>query len=237
MKISLVTIARNNAEGLRRTLESVRGQSLGCYEHIIVDGESTDNTPAVIDKYGKGCRVIVSPPAGVYNAINRGLEVTTGDVIGLLHAGDTFAADDILQKVTDAFNNDSSLDFVYGNILRGNSSHRFSGARVTRKTLLRGYMPPHPSLYIRRQAAEQAGLYKEDYIIAADFDMMLKLFYKFDFKSKYLPLDMVVMDPGGMSTTLRSRLLINNRERLRALRENNLPASPFALLLNYFYRL
>lgn len=289
MTISLITISFNNACGLRRTLASVHGQELPCdVEHIIVDGMSSDGSREILDAAVRGdfdrtvpsgkyhVRVMFSEPRGVYNALNVGLKASTGNIIGMLHAGDAFAAPDILAAVAGAFDNTNSTssrianplkaspftrdvtsfqaspDFVFGDIHYaravsgtvgcpwepGNyrsAGRYYSGRYGSLKSVLNGYAPPHPSLYMSRKCLEKVGLYKEDYKTAADFEMFVRLFCNRTLRFSYIARDMVCMEPGGMSASWRSRLRDNNRERMRAFRENGIRRPAFAPLLHYIY--
>lgn len=250
MQISIITITRNNAAGLRRTLASVAAQSHAPIQHIIVDGCSSDGSDAVIADYIKAqsshglnnsFSVITATDngSGVYNAINTGLTMATGDVIGLLHAGDVYAGNDVLSRVAGEFDGEfdnGAVDFLYGDIHYGDASGRlYSGRRASARSLLRGFAPPHPSLFVRAAVQGQVGLYKPDYVIGADFDMFVRLMAVGHYRGRYVPLDMVHMQPGGLASRWRHRLWTNNSERLRALRENGLPANALRLLGRYFY--
>lgn len=236
LKISLVTITRNNADGLGRTLRSVSSQTYGDIEHIVVDGHSTDGTGALLDGLRDGCKILDCAPRGIYNAINAGMAAAMGDVVGLLHAGDVFASDDILQQVAAAFE-DKGTDYIYGDVHfarpGGRVTRYYSGAGLGMAQLRRGTAPPHPSLYMRRGVAQRVGPYCEDFRTAADFEMFVRLFGDSTLTGRYLPWDMVAMAPGGASATLRSRLVTNNTERLRALRQNGVASNPVLLMLNY----
>ena len=248
MKVSLITITRNNLSGLKRTAASVRAQKLAMaddlgsggiieIEHIIVDGESTDGTVGWLDGLD-GVRVVSAPPLGVYDAINRGIEAAQGEVLMLLHAGDVFGSDTIVRQVAERFF-DPSLDFVFGDLHYVNSKGRtvryYSGSHGSLKILLHGYAPPHPTLAVRASTQRSVGPYSEDYVIAADFEMFGRLFCRPGIKYLYLPLDMVEMEIGGMSSSLSSRLWINTREKLKALRRCGLPASMPHVLMRYLY--
>lgn len=241
MKISIVTITRNNCAGLARTIASVRAQRADAsdvaIEHIVVDGESCDGTARLLE--GQDDIIVVrATPQGVYHAINRGIEAARGDVLMLLHAGDVFASNKIVERVAAEFA-DPSLDFVFGDLhyvnSRGRTVRRYKGQHGGTAALLHGYAPPHPTLAVRMTAQHSVGLYSEDYIIAADFEMFGRLFCRTDLKYLYLPLDMVEMEAGGISSSLVSRLWINNREKLRALRRCGLPASMLRVLSHYLY--
>lgn len=236
MKISIVTINRNNAEGLKRTLDSIAGQlqALGSnhsIEHIIVDGDSNDGFERYLNP-ALGSTVVSAAPKGVYNAINIGLRKVTGDIVGLLHSGDVFSAPDILAKIAARFEQKDSPDYIWGDVTIG--KRYYSGRKFTAKKLLKGFAPPHPSLYIQRVSLEKTGLYDETYTIAGDFDYFVRLSLMREFSSAYLPETVVDMEPGGISQKLYNRMLVNNPERLRALRSNGLPASRLRFMLLYF---
>lgn len=235
MTVSIITINRNNAAGLSRTLRSVAEQSNALsgavqLEHIVVDGESTDNSLSKIQKYPL-TKVVSQPPRGVYNAINCGLRLATGDVVGLLHSGDVFASENILKSISDIFASDTSYDYVWGDVTIGRRYYR--GDSFNAKALQTGFAPPHPSLYVRRQVFETVGLYDESFLTAADFDYFVRLHRTSHLKGLYLDSVVVNMEPGGLSQTLRNRMVTNNIERLRSLRTNGMSASRLRLLGHY----
>lgn len=233
-KISIITITKDNREGLEKTLASVHAQTHTDIEHIVVDGCSTDGSEALL--VDADAKVLITGPKGVYNAINSGLHAATGDVIGLLHAGDVFADDNVLEDIAKAFYN-QRCDYLYGDIYyvnsRGKITRQYSGASSSLKQLTRGNMPPHPSLYMTRECYQTIGDYVENYTICGDFDMFIRLFSNELLAGYYLNRDIVAMSIGGMSTTLYNRLFTNPRERLSALRTHNLPANPLRMLSHY----
>lgn len=233
MKISLITINRNNAPGLSRTLKSISAQTMPegmILEHIIVDGQSTDGSLDDINPTAERA-VISAQPLGVYNAINTGIRSATGDIIGLLHSGDIFARDNVLADIYSYFETHADTDFIYGDVRIG---HRmYTGENFNIKTLTTGFAPPHPSLYLRRSAATIIGEYDETFRIAADFDYFVRLATSDTVKGHYLPGVMIEMETGGLSASLRNRLWANNTERLRSLRNNGLPASRSRLMIHY----
>lgn len=230
--ISIVTVCRNEASALERCLRSVGAQSRPAYEHIVVDGRSTDGSDAIAK--AAGVKVVSREPHGVYDAINAGIEICSGDVVGLLHANDVLAADDVLETVGSAFDEDARLDFVYADVCfvdfdNGNRVLRRYASDCFEPSQMRGGMaPPHPSLFMRRDLFRQVGLYKSDYIISADFDMWLRLFDPSrGLRYRYLPLTTILMSVGGLSMQWRNRLFVNTQEKLRALRENGVrPSMP-----------
>ena len=235
MKISLITINRNNAKGLKATLCSIAAQLAHLpadveLEHIIVDGESSDHSLSVIDPKLRS-NLFVVPPKGVYNAINTGLTASTGDVVGLLHSGDTFSSDNILATVASYFEKNKNIDYIYGDAYVGRRFYQ--GEPLSVKMLTEGFAPPHLTLYVRRNVLDKHGLYDETYRIGADFDYFARLAVDSDLSGQYLPLTMVDMEGGGISQSLFSRLWTNNTEKMRALRKNRLPASRLAVLRHY----
>lgn len=235
MKISIVTINRNNRDGLRRTLRSIAGQTaVGRpdvdVEHVVVDGESTDGSLDGLDS-ALGSIVRVCPPRGVYNAVNEGIKTTSGDIVGLLHAGDTYAGPEVLGRVLARFAESDAPDYVYGDVTIGR--RYFKGDRLSRASVADGDVPPHPSLYMRRSAIEAVGLYDESYRNGADFEYFVRLAVNAALSGAYLPFVLVDMEPGGMSQSLRSRLVTNNVERVRALRKHGLPANPLRFFRHY----
>lgn len=241
MKLSLITITRNNLSGLRRTVESVVQQTmLRDVQYIIVDGESTDGTDEYLATLPGQFQVIKAKPQGVYNAVNIGISHATGDVIGLLNAGDTYSSPTILQTVFDVFAIDPSVGYLYGDIHFTNrtftrSTRYYSGADCNLHTMLNGFAPPHPSLYLRRTVQTQIGLYDESFKLAGDYEIFLRLFGNAKIKGLYLPLDMVQMAPGGLSATWSNRIFKNNAEKARALRKNGCKVSWLRIYSHYYY--
>lgn len=239
MKVSVITISLNKKEGLEKTILSVRAQTHPDIDHIIVDGRSTDGTKSLLCALPPQYIVIEQTPGGVYKAINAGIEAATGDIIALLHAGDVYADNHIIADIVSVFNETPTIHYTFGNIcyLKRNGTHGrlYSGAPASRSTLLTGFQPPHMSLFITREAQLAVGLYSTDYRIAADFEMFLRIFFNNNLSGKYLNRTIVKMEPGGLATRMVSRLWVNNRERLKALRDNGLPHSPLNILKHYYH--
>lgn len=247
MKISLITITYNSSETLVYTIQSVLNQNYKDVEYIIVDGASKDNTVAIIKQYeplfeGR-LKWISEPDKGLYDAMNKGICMATGNVVGILNSDDFFTSNNILQNVVEAFNDKPQIDAVYGDIHfvhpdNLNKCVRYYSSKIFKRNLMKlGFMPAHPSFYLRRECFERYGLYKTDYKIAADFEFLLRVIYKERIKILYLPLDMVTMRTGGAST---SGLVSHKRimkEHLRAFRENDIYSNCILLSLRYIYKL
>lgn len=230
MKISLITTTYNSSATLRDTMESVLGQTYTDVEYIVVDGASNDGTVEIIKEYEpRFCgriRWISEKDKGLYDAMNKGINMATGDIVGILNSDDFFTSNTVLQSVAEAFFDD--IDAVYGDIhfVRPSDltkSVRYYSSRNFRPWALRfGYMPAHPSFYARRELFEKYGVYSLNYRLAADYEMMVRLFRKAKIRYKYLPVDMVTMRTGGMSTrSVRNRLQLTV-EDAKACRENGM---------------
>lgn len=227
MKISVVTAVYNRAETIGETLKSVKSQTHGDVEHVVQDGGSTDNTLEILRAQSNAAlQLVTEKDNGIYDAINRGTQRATGDVVGLLHSDDIFAHDGVLARVAQAFE-DPDVDCVYGDLqyVAANDTtrvirHWTSGA-YDRALLVQGWMPPHPTFYIRRSLLEQHGTYDTSFQIAADYDAMLRWLWTHSLQPAYIPEVMVKMRVGGESNRSLGRILQKSREDFRALKRNN----------------
>lgn len=230
MKISVITATYNSAATIGDTLASILSQTHKDVESIVVDGGSTDATLDIVRRYetrfGGRLRWISEPDRGIYDAMNKGIGMTTGDVVGLLNSDDFYTCDDVLATVASHLTAD--LDAVYGDIHFVRPSDlgrcvRYYSSRLFRPWLMRfGYMPAHPSFYARREIYERYGLYSLDYKIAADFEMLVRLFCRHHIRSRYLKKDFVTMRTGGMSTRSWRHRILGTREDARACRANGI---------------
>lgn len=230
MKISLITTTYNSAATLQHTFDSVLAQSYKDIEYWVIDGGSKDGTVDLIREYeSKFCgkmRWLSETDRGLYDAMNKGILHATGDIVGILNSDDFFTSDTVLQSVVEGFSDD--IDAVYGDIhfvRPGNLDKcvRYYSSRNFRPWALRfGYMPAHPSFYARRELFEKYGVYSLNYRLAADYEMMVRLFRKAKIRYKYLPVDMVTMRTGGVSTrSIKNRLQLTV-EDAKACRENGM---------------
>lgn len=226
MKISVVTAVRNARATVADALQSVVSQSHANREHIVVDGLSTDGTRELLEHRKDKIDLFISEPdTGIYNALNKGLRHCTGDVIGFLHADDLFADDETLTKIARAFR-DSNADVVYGDLLYVSKVNTQRTIRYWRagvfseKRLAWGWMAPHPTLYVRREVYARLGGFDETYRIAADYDIVLRIFASKDIRITYVPEVLVRMRTGGASNASLKNILRKSAEDYRALREN-----------------
>jgi len=228
MKISIITITYNSAKTLRRALESVQSQTYGDIEHVIVDGDSTDGTKEMIEAYAKehtNVRWISEKDEGIYNALNKGIAMATGDVIGLLHSDDTFFSSDSIGYIAAAFAH-TGADVVYGDLQYckgGKVIRRWQSNAFNPKSLKYGWMPPHPTVYVRKNVYAQVGKYDEWFRIAADYDMLLRIFTA-GYKTHYIPQVLVNMETGGASNKDTRARLSKTQEDYLILKKNHVGA-------------
>ena len=246
MKVSVITVSFNSAKTLGDTMKSVLGQTFTDIEYIVVDGLSTDDTVELIRQYESlfegRLKWTTEKDSGIYDAMNKGIQMATGDVIGILNSDDYFTSNDVIEKMIGAFE-DPSLDAVYGDIhfIRGNQKEkciRYYSSKCFRPFWLHfGFIPAHPSFYCRREVFEKAGLYKTDYKIGSDFEMMVRLFMKHHIKAKYLPLDFVTMRTGGASTrNIKSRIQLI-KDDVRGCRENGVYSNSLMISMKFLYKI
>jgi glycosyltransferase involved in cell wall biosynthesis len=247
MKISIITATKNNKVGLMRAIESVRSQTYKDVEHIIVDGLSTDGTGELLRTEIRNqkpdlCSLISVNEAdtGIYDAINKGIGKATGDIIGLLHSDDTFANENVLTRVAEVFDKEG-CDSVYGDLVYLNSSGKilrvWKSGNCTPSKILHGWMPPHPTLFVRKEIFEGYGLYRADMKIAADYEMILRLFYKYKITSYYLPLTTYCMTIGGASNKSLQNIITKSSEDYRAMKMHSLPFPVKTLLVKNLRKL
>lgn len=245
MKISLITVTYNSAKTLPDTIQSVLSQSYSNIEYIIIDGASQDNTIDIVKEYEPlfNGRIgwISERDDGLYDAINKGIAMSTGDVVGILNSDDFFTSPTVIEEIANNFSEE--IDAVYGDVHFMNSTDlarpiRYYSSKIFRPSLMKlGFMPAHPTFYCRKSCYDKYGLYKTDFKIAADFDLLLRFIYVHHISLKYLPFDMVTMRVGGASTNgLKSHVCIM-KEHLRSFKENGLKSNFFLLSLRYFYKL
>ena len=228
MKISVVTAVFNRRDTIGQAVQSVYAQGHDDIEHIIQDGGSTDGTLDVVRTHATASTDLVSEPdGGIYDAINRGIRRASGDVVGVMHSDDFFASDGVLSKVASAFE-DPTVDGVYGD-LHYVAAHdtsrvlrRWESGSYDRSKLRWGWMPPHPTFYMRRHYFDELGLYDTKLRIAADYDAMLRYFVKGGIRLDYIPEVMVCMRTGGASNGSLKRIIRKSREDYRAIRRNKI---------------
>lgn len=242
MKISLITATYNSGRVLRTTLESVLKQTYSDIEYIIIDGASKDNTMDLVHEYeplfNGRIKWISEPDKGIYDAMNKGIRMTTGDIVGIINSDDFYHRTDVLSSVAEAFE-EPGVQAVYGDVRFVHPGDldktiRYYSSKVFSPKLFRyGFMPAHPTFFTYKKYFEEFGYYKTDYKIAADYELLVRFLYVHKLQAKYLPLDFMKMRTGGVSTaSVRSNILLN-KEIVRACRENGLWTCFPLLLMKY----
>lgn len=247
MKISIITATYNSAKTLRDTIESIQQQSYPHIEYLIIDGRSKDNTIAIAKEYnGLVSNIISEPDQGIYDAMNKGISLATGDVVGILNSDDFYAHKEVLARVMSAFQ-EKKVDTVYGDLQYVEAEKPSQVVRHWRagdfhyKQFRLGWMPPHPAFFVRRKLYEQYGKFDTSFRSAADYELMLRFLYKHRATAYYIPEIFVKMRTGGMSNANFRHRIRANREDLRAWRVNGLRPYFFTTLLkpvrklNQFY--
>lgn len=206
MKISIITSCYNREVTIRDTIESVLSQDYPDIEYIVVDGASKDRSLKIINEYeGRISTIISEPDKGMYEGINKGIRAATGDVIGLIHSDDFFHSVDTISRIVKKMEEEEA-DVIYGNGLFVDSNdtdkiiRKWISGIYTRKKMRRGWLPLHPTVYIRKERFHQLGLYDESFKIAADSDFLVRYLYEGDLHVAYLNEYIVKMRMGGLST-------------------------------------
>lgn len=236
LKISIITAAYNSDRYIKQTLESVRNQEYDNIEHVLVDGGSTDDTNQIIQSFEHVSNYISEPDKGIYDALNKGINRATGDVIGFVHSDDYLHHDKVVSEIADYLQNHQEVTGIYGDIqfvddnkkvLRHYSSKSWKFSHFSK-----GKMPAHPSFFARKEVYETY-LFDTQYRIAADFDQMLRAFKDPEFKFEYLPIITTSMRMGGASTDgLKSNLRIN-KEILNICKVNGIRTNLFKIYSKY----
>lgn len=244
MRFSVITVCWNAAETIGDTLASVAAQVGPEVEHIIIDGGSTDGTLEIVERFARpGLQVLSGPDKGIYDAMNKGLALATGDVIGFLNADDFYCRTDALAAIAAAFETDRGCDGVAAAIAIVHSRApervlRYYPARGFRRWMVSfGHMVSHPGLYVRAAAVRAVGSFDTTYRISGDFDWLTRFLFRHSFELRTIDLTIVGMREGGASSAgFASRRLLN-REITISLRKNRIPSHAFLVWAKYFVKL
>ncbi|MDG1693900.1 MAG: glycosyltransferase family 2 protein [Porticoccaceae bacterium] len=225
-KISIITIVFNNVDVILDALNSVKDQTYSGIEHIVIDGGSTDGTAEIVGAFPFDESILINEPdEGIYDALNKGLKLATGDVIGVLHSDDVFADEHVISDVAKEFSC-SEVDAVYGDlvyVMRDNVdivARKWRSCVYNDGLLRKGWMPPHPTLFLRNDVIKKCGKFDPKYRISADYDFILRCFSSEIKNSRYIPNILVKMRIGGVSNRSLSTILLKMREDYLVLRKN-----------------
>jgi glycosyltransferase involved in cell wall biosynthesis len=227
LKVSIITVVYNNRHTISEAIDSVLSQTYNNIEYIIIDGDSNDGTTDIIDSYKDKISIVISETDnGIYDAMNKGINLATGDIIGILNSDDIYYSNDVIDNIIKDFIIDPDLDIVYGNIVYVD---KFDTSRIVRKWVSCNYynnffedahVPPHPSLFLKKTIYSEAGLFNLNYKLAADYEFMLRIFKKFNYKSKYLNNFFVKMRLGGATNKNFKNIYKGNLEIMQSWKEN-----------------
>jgi len=242
LTISIITTCFNSEKYIRTALESVLEQTYPNIEHIIIDGNSTDNTVGIIQQYetlaNGRMKWLSEPDKGLYDAMNKGILMATGDIIGILNSDDLYCDSFSIEKVMDIFNKDNTLDAVYANLYYVSQK---DPAHIVRKWISKeqkpfqsGWHPGHTALFLKKKVYDDYGLYNLDFKLVADFELMLRIFDRYKIKACYLQEYLIKMRLGGVTNKSFKNIYKQNIECLKAFQCNQLTVNKF---LYPFYRL
>jgi glycosyltransferase involved in cell wall biosynthesis len=235
MSISIITVAKNSASTIADTMTSVVRQDYPC-EYVLVDGCSTDNTLEIMRELAPPTAKIISEPdKNLFEAMNKGLSLATGDIAAFLNADDYYASSRILSRVAEQFKDDQ-IDSCYGDLIYvdlhdpSRVTRRWRAGPYDRSKFYNGWMPPHPTFFARRTIYERYGAFNTDIGSSADYEIMLRFLFKHGVSASYIPEVMVVMRTGGLSgSSFRNRWLANRNDRL-AWKINGLKPKPWSII-------
>ncbi|MEK7257486.1 MAG: glycosyltransferase family 2 protein [Bacteroidota bacterium] len=221
MKISIITVSFNSAKTIEDTIQCVLNQTYKNIEYIVVDGASKDETPHIIQKYQEQItKVISEPDYGIYDAMNKGIRAATGDVIAFLNADDSYVSNRVLERVIQAFQ-EHDTDSVYGDLCYVSEENTneilryWKAGTYTETSFLNGWMPPHPTFFVKRSVLEKYGIFDPTFRLSGDYELILRLLYKHKISAHYIPFCMVKMRIGGNGNKwIENRLMSNLEDRL-----------------------
>jgi glycosyltransferase involved in cell wall biosynthesis len=241
--VSVITVSHNSVRTISDTIKSVLAQTYENIEYIIIDGSSADGTIELVNSFGKNISKFLSEPDnGIYDAINKGIRLATGDIVGILNSDDFFYDSNVIERVAEQFK-ESEVDAVFGDarfvdpvrtskVVRYYSSKDFNTGKFKF-----GFMPAHPSFYVKRELFEKLGYYKVDYKIAADFELLVRFLYINKIKFRYLEMPFLSMRTGGVSNKSIISNYTLNKEIARACKENGIRTNFFWIYSKYFIKM
>jgi glycosyltransferase involved in cell wall biosynthesis len=241
MKVSIITVVYNNVTTIRKAIDSVLSQDYNQIEYIIIDGGSTDGTLNIIKEFGNRIKYVTERDQGLYDAMNKGIRLSSGDIVGILNSDDTFFDTGVVSSVISGFEN-NDVEAIVADILfvtkldNFKIIRRYSSKTWSPEQFAWGLMPPHPSFFVRKSLFDSFGLYKTDYKIGADYELLIRFLFVNRIRWVYLPLVTTKMLLGGASTNGIKSTITLNKEILRACRENGVKTNYFMIYSKYFFK-
>lgn len=242
MKVSIITVTYNAAATIRDTIESVLAQDYPNIEHIIIDGASKDNTVEIVQSYGdRIARFVSEPDRGMYDGMNKGIKLATGDAIAILNADDVYINSHVISTIVEHFQQ-QQVDSVFADLIYVKHDEPdkivryYSSAHFHPDKFAYGWMPAHPTFVVKRWAFDRYGFFKTDYKIAADYELLIRFLAIHQMSYHYIPQVLVKMRTGGASTANLSSNWILNREIVRGCLENGIQTNMTKVLSKYFVK-
>ena len=235
LKVSVITVCFNAAQTIKDTINSVLLQTYKNIEYIIIDGASKDATVSIVQSYGNKITKFVSEKdKGIYDAMNKGINLATGDIVAILNSDDFYASNTILTDIVKVFV-DNKVDAVYGDLDYVDQKdinkivRRWRSSDFNPQAFKRGWAPPHPAFFVRREVYAKYGLFYDDFKIAADYEFMLRILYRYQLSAKHISKVLVMMRAGGVTNSNLSLTLLTQKEFYKAWKINNLKPNIFTL--------
>ena len=241
MKITIITVVFNGAKYIRSAIQSILSQDYDNIEYIVIDGSSTDGTVDIVKEYQDKISVFISEPdEGIYDAMNKGIALATGNVIGILNSDDFYIDEFVIEKVVKEFD-EKGVDSVYADLvfvspnnlektIRYYDSNHFNPSRFAY-----GWTPAHPTFFVKKEIYDKYGVFRTDFKIAADFDILARFLYTQKISYSYMQEVLVKMRVGGVSTSFSS-IWINSIEALKACKNNGIKTNIFKILFKYYHK-
>ena len=238
MKVSIITPSYNSAKTIEDTLRSVADQTYSNIEHIVIDGGSKDGTMNIVKEYGDSVSKFVSEPdEGIFDAMNKGIKMAAGDIVGILNSDDFYADDDIIEKVVGEMEKEK-VDCIWGDLVyvhpnnTGKVVRKWKSLPYKKGKFQKGWMPPHPTFFVKKWVYDKYGLFDRRFErVSADYEIMLRFLERYGVKSAYIPEVLVKMRAGGNSTRNLKQIIIGNWECYKSWGVNGLKVSPSFIFL------
>ena len=252
MKVSIITVTFNSVSVINDCLDSISSQEYDNIQHIVIDGASTDGTLSILEsKHSQLNTLISKPDNGIYDAMNKGIKIATGDIIGFLNSDDFYPNNKVISKVVKEFEKDSFLDACYSDLIYVDQFNTSKTIRYVKSSKFqeglfsKGWCPPHPTFFVRRSVYKKFGNFDLSYKFASDVDLMMRFLEKYKIKSKYIPEVWVKMRMGGVTNKNLKNIWLQNKEIIHSFNKNNLSVNLLKFLilkiisriLQYFKRL
>lgn len=239
LKISIITVSFNSAKTIEKTILSVLEQTYDNIEYIIIDGNSTDDTLSIIKKYENKIIYISEPDKGLYDAMNKGIIMASGNIIGILNSDDVFYNEGILKGIA-GFHKTNMVDASIGNVVQhanGKIIRKYRSENWIPDKLKIGFMPPHPSIFFKKELFEKLGYYRLDFIVGADYELITRFFLKNNLTYKHSGITTTSMARGGISSSGIQSYILISKEIIKSLKLNNTPFSFYKIYFRFVWKM